>query len=554
MTDKNNGDELIEITPDEKPFNEDEDMKIASDNMSWAELLERAGEDAGEAAMDSEDQEPVGEKADSCELTETKAVESTEGSVSTDVKEDPAVPEDPEVLEDTEDSENTAASEDIEAAEHDGKTDDSCPEEISDEDFSREFAEIEEDEEDNALVMEIGESLSKQIQADIVSDEKERERAQRREKRAGIFARIPWWAYVSCAVAAAIIGFVIWIAASADGQRFLLKLGSRYVAGEMNYQEIKEVEPADVADEKDYIGDKSVTAADDVVIPIFDWEKGEEEADEGTDIISSGPKEVYNILIAGEENIAGLSERGRTDLLMIASVNVTDKRFMLTSVLRDSLVAIPGNNNNKINAAYAYGGMSLLYDTFEVNLGITFDNYVLVNFEDFEKLIDMAGGVSVELSQDEAEYLRKTNYITEKANRKAIVPGENLMNGDQALGYCRIRMVDSLSGENGDSGRSERQRRVMTGLFASISDMGSLELISFLNRCLPFISTDLTADDIEKYVTIMSEIGLKNEPETLRIPLAGSCSEATLRGMLVVQMDIDVNSRALRYFIYGDGN
>lgn len=551
MTDKNNGDELIEITSDVGPAMDDEDMKIVSEKpVSDGSVTE---EDFAEKVLAEEDF--VDEVIMEDDLSDDETV-SNEPASEENVQEEPVweEPADEEAAQEESIEAANAPEDNTENEAAEEISDDAVPEEdIDPEDFSKEFAEVEEDEEDNALVMEIGESLSKQIQADIISEEKEREKEERRKNRASVFAGIPWWAYAAGALVCLIIGFVIWVGVSTTGQKLLLRIGSRYAAGEVNYKEVEKVDHVDVPDEVDSTPSKAV-AADDVVVPIFDWEKDESTTAGSAETVVTGPKEVYNILIAGEENIAAVNERGRTDLLMIASINVTDRRLMLTSVLRDSLVAIPGNSTNKINAAYAIGGMSLLYETFEQNFGITFDNYVLVGFDDFEELIDMAGGVEITLSADEAEYLRKTNYITDKANRKSVVAGKNIFNGDQALGYCRVRKVDSVSGENGDFGRTERQRKVMGELFNSISEMHRLQQISFMNKCLPYLMTDLTADDIERYVGMLVEIGQDTKLETLRIPLNGSCTEATLRGMKVVQLDLDVNSRALRYFIYGDGN
>ena len=91
-----------------------------------------------------------------------------------------------------------------------------------------------------------------------------------------------------------------------------------------------------------------------------------------------------------------------------------DKTLKLTSLLRDSYVEIPGYKANKLNSAYSKGGVDLLIETIEKNYKIHIDGYASVNFEAFEKLVDMLGGVTIELGKEEAAYLNKTNYISKK--------------------------------------------------------------------------------------------------------------------------------------------
>jgi LCP family protein required for cell wall assembly len=148
---------------------------------------------------------------------------------------------------------------------------------------------------------------------------------------------------------------------------------------------------------------------------------------------------VINVLLIGEEKIND-GARGRSDSMMVATINQKQKSLKLTSIMRDCYVSIPGYRDNKLNAAYNYGGGPLLLATIEQNFQIHLDGYVRVDFEAFEAIIDKLGGVEIELSQAEANYLNRTNYISNPAYR-TMKAGINTMNGNQALGYSPVRYV-----------------------------------------------------------------------------------------------------------------
>ena len=261
-------------------------------------------------------------------------------------------------------------------------------------------------------------------------------------------------------------------------------------------------------------------------------------------------KDVYNILLIGEENIGGGSSRGRSDLLMIATINRKQTAVKLTSIMRDCLVAIPGHIDNRINVAYTIGGVSLLYETLRTNLGVEIDNYALVNFDSFENIIDALGGVDVVLTSQEAEYLNTTNYIS-KPEYRNVRAGSNHLNGNQALGYCRIRNVGTAAGEYSDFGRTTRQRNILNRIYSTLAGKNYFELLGLANRCLQYVTTDLTAEDIEKYVGMLDETGLDSGIQNYRIPVSGTFSEALLREMIVTKIDLEANTKALHDIIYG---
>lgn len=259
--------------------------------------------------------------------------------------------------------------------------------------------------------------------------------------------------------------------------------------------------------------------------------------------------EVINVLICGEEAIH--DSRGRTDSIMIATINQKDNKLRLTSIMRDTYVKIPGFQDNKINAAYHNGGMKTLMETIKVNFGISVDGYVLVNFDSFQEIIDAIGGVDIELSAEEAAYLNTTNYISERGNRR-LSAGINHMNGNQALGYSRVRYV-SKDGQSGDFARTLRHRTVMTAIYKKMMQKSTLEIVAMIPDILPILTTNIEKSDIVSYLMAGIAVRDKNPKlKTLNVPVEGGYKISRVRGMSVVLASpLDKNVEEMQKFIYG---
>lgn len=264
---------------------------------------------------------------------------------------------------------------------------------------------------------------------------------------------------------------------------------------------------------------------------------------------------VVNILLIGEENVYGDSI-GRSDSMMIATINGQQKSLKLTSLMRDVYISIPGYLPNKLNSAYNNGGGKLLKETVEQNFGIPIDGYVVVNFEGLETIIDLLGGVEVTLTSDEAYYLNSTNYIS-KPQYRYLSAGTQILNGNQAVGYCRVRYRTASNGESNDFGRTYRQRTVLTSIFNAYKNKGLTEMLKIANDILPYVSTDLTRGQLIDYVVMAVSQGT-TEIETLRIPVDRtyynqhiSCGYQISDALVI---DYTENIRIMNEFIYGPDN
>ena len=259
---------------------------------------------------------------------------------------------------------------------------------------------------------------------------------------------------------------------------------------------------------------------------------------------------VTNYLIFGIEEFGGARN---TDSMMIASINTKDDTLKLTSLLRDSYVDIPGYKANKLNSAYARGGANLLMATIEQNYKIQLDGYASVDFKSFEKIVDLVGGVTIELGKEEAAYLNSTNYISKKKNRN-VKPGINHLNGNQVMGYVRVRKVKTLGGINNDYGRIVRQQRALKAIFDSFkSPKNMFKLLPITKKSLGYVTTNLTQNQIEKAMADVVENRMTSL-DTFRIPVDGEFDAPKRYNGITypIVLDWDTNRIELYKFIYHD--
>ena len=260
---------------------------------------------------------------------------------------------------------------------------------------------------------------------------------------------------------------------------------------------------------------------------------------------------VYNILLLGVEAIGNNNvASGRTDSIMIATINTKQKTLGLTSLMRDSYVTVPGYYDTRINAAFGLGGVPLMYETIAYNYGLRLDGSAIVSFKTFQKVIDDLGGVDIELTPAEAEYLNTTNYVSKKSNR-TLKPGINHMNGNQALGYARVRKRATLDGSNNDFGRTSRHRRVMAAVFKEVKKSNPVTLVKLLDTVFSEVQTDIKKSNASSYLAEVLELSLDGVPlDNLRLPIDGTYQGVIINKAAVVTFDSAANREALADFIF----
>lgn len=188
----------------------------------------------------------------------------------------------------------------------------------------------------------------------------------------------------------------------------------------------------------------------------------------------------------------------RSDCMMIATIDSNNKNIKLTSLARDTYVDIPGKGKGKLNAAYFWGKEKLLFQTIEENFGIKLDKFIQVDFDNLMNIVFILGGVEIDVKEHEVDITNK--YIvpsyqqctySNKGDMKLLSsPGKQVLNGYQAIAYTRVRITDSAIH------RDQRQRTVILSMIDTVKDMDFSKYPHLLNTLLPYVSTNLTPQDI----------------------------------------------------------
>ena len=249
-------------------------------------------------------------------------------------------------------------------------------------------------------------------------------------------------------------------------------------------------------------------------------------------------EDIVNIMLIGQDARPG-EGRARSDSMILVTLNPQKNAIQMTSFMRDTYVQIPGYVNNRLNVAYRYGGNELMNETFRINFGVQIDGNVMVNFNEFSTIIDMLGGVDMELNQEEVNYMHGEGCYD-------IVVGTNHMDGEEALTFVRMRYVSG-----GDYGRTERQRRVLGAVAESLQDSSIATITALIKDLLPHVVTNLTDAQILSYATTgVALMANGAEIQTYRIPEDDAHYGAMIDGMSVLVPDLDECRSDLEQFIY----
>ena len=267
---------------------------------------------------------------------------------------------------------------------------------------------------------------------------------------------------------------------------------------------------------------------------------------------------VRNILLIGADADRGGSSR--SDSIMIASVNKQTGRITVCSILRDTHLDVPGHQESKVNAAFSWGGANLLVQTIEQNFGIKIDDYAVVNFEMFTALIDGLGGIELDVSEDEADYINNRHKYGKEEKPEEVPSGESVhLTGYQALWYSRIRKLG-----NGDWDRTERQRKVISAIMSDVkgqlNPVGIFGLVSTAQDVAPYITTTLSTNDFWSLVTSLMSCMTKSGGSmdkllvTQKIPFDGDGMwwYSSQWDGSSISIDLEANREQLQSLLYDD--
>lgn len=254
--------------------------------------------------------------------------------------------------------------------------------------------------------------------------------------------------------------------------------------------------------------------------------------------------DVVNILIVGQDSKSS-KIRTRSDTMILVTVHTKAKQVTLTSFMRDAYVKIPGYSSNKLNSAYEKGGLQLLNETLKVNFGVEVDGNVLIDFNSFKDIIDMLGGVDINLTAKEAEYLVN-------GCRHDVKPGMNRLGGQAALDYARLREIDS------DYQRTSRQRTVMLSLIERYKSLPLLEMVDLVDDVLPYLVTDMEREYIMDLVLKCGPVAATASYASQQIPANGTFEQGYvkvregLKNWFQYNIDFEENRRIIQKIITGN--
>jgi polyisoprenyl-teichoic acid--peptidoglycan teichoic acid transferase len=258
---------------------------------------------------------------------------------------------------------------------------------------------------------------------------------------------------------------------------------------------------------------------------------------------------IVNIALFGVDR---LNEKinGRADTTIVLTIDFARRKLKVTSFMRDLYVHIDGHGYTKLGHAYAYGGPKLAMKTINENFGLNIKEYCTLDFFTMAKVIDILGGVRVEVKADEIKYLNayvgQISAITHKKIQKIKKAGAYVLNGNQGVAYTRIRSIG-----RGDFDRTERQRTVLISLVKNIESRGSNGLSDIFKKIRPYAKTDIS----DTNTTILGLNYLKIQPVSMaqeRFPVDGYWKATTIRGVQYLKADMKALKTQVSLFINKD--
>ena len=260
--------------------------------------------------------------------------------------------------------------------------------------------------------------------------------------------------------------------------------------------------------------------------------------------------EIINIALLGIDSTDSTS--GRSDSIMVATLDPIHNKLKLTSFMRDSYVNISNYGYDKLNHAYAYGGANLAINTLNTNFGLNITDFVAVDFASLPKIIDSLGGITIDITEEELNYINgyinNINSVSGTNSPIITTPGAHHVDGAQALAYSRIRYTSG-----GDFKRTERQRTVLTALFNKALNVPATQYLDVISTLAQYATTNLNTNEILKLATKIGSMGLNGVTiEQQRFPIDGYCEGTMINGIYYLTFDTTATRTQVMNYIFND--
>lgn len=255
-----------------------------------------------------------------------------------------------------------------------------------------------------------------------------------------------------------------------------------------------------------------------------------------------------NFAVFGVDSREGEMEKGtRTDCLIVASLNNETKEVKLVSVYRDSFLDLSDGRLQKCNAAYSYGGAEQAINMLNMNLDLDIQDFVTVDFTAVSDVVDLLGGIEIEIQEEEVQYLNEfideTGAVAGKPANHIATAGVQTLDGVQATTYARIR---STAGS--DFTRTERQRRVIEKIAEKAVKSDLVTINKIIDQVFPKIKTSLSMTEILNYAKSFAKYKIAG---TTGFPMEKTTDTIPGKGSIVIPTDLITNVKMLHEFLYG---
>lgn len=258
----------------------------------------------------------------------------------------------------------------------------------------------------------------------------------------------------------------------------------------------------------------------------------------------------WHILLLGVDSYTRGNNRQRTDSMIMLSVNLETSEAKLTSFMRDTWVKVPGTKDTyrKLTELCAVGGPELTMRCLNENFSTQLEDYALVSMESMADIIDILGGIELDVTEAERKALNKGLFdlSSRSGMEKLEQSGEGVhLNGNQAVAFARIRKIDS------DYVRTERQRTVLVKLAEKIvSGASAAELLAIAQTLLEYVETNLSFADIMSLAYMGMNMDVSKIGQ-LRIPADGTFKSGTFDGIWCIKPNFSKNKQIMKEFVYG---
>ncbi len=257
-----------------------------------------------------------------------------------------------------------------------------------------------------------------------------------------------------------------------------------------------------------------------------------------------GKTDIFNVAVFGVDTRDENSFSGRSDSIIIVSVDRKNNTVKLSSILRDSYVAIEGHKNQKITHAYAFGGAELAIKTINQNFGMNITDYATINFYKLGEAIDVLGGIDMYVTEEEFAMINAIGDDDNPNFHYLESFGDVHLTGEQAVVYARIRKIDS------DVERSNRQRKVIEALLTQARKVSPTRYAEVARTIMSLCETSLSFTEVMSFAPMIKE---DIQIQSLVIP--GDEDNAIggiYDGSWVWRYDLKAATNRLHLFIYGE--